>query len=235
MTEFTKHQSQGGTLIASPQRKRRRVLLWSFLVCVIAPLSLVTLYYSFIASDRYASTAGFSIRGIETGTGLDGLGTLTGLASAGSTTADSYIVLKYLESRALIEALDAEPGLRAAYTSDEIDWLSRMDGDTPIEDFVDYWRGRIDTQFDPSSGIIEFTVQSFSSDHALIIAQRIIQVTQTLVNDLSAKARQDALRFAEREVEIQEQRLRNAFEAIRVFRSAERSVDPAAAATLDPW
>ncbi len=216
-----------------PQKKRRKMLFWSFILFVMVPLILVTLYYSFIATDRYTSTAGFSIRGIETGASLDGLGALTGLASTGSTTADSYIVLKYLKSRALVEALDTTSELRAVFTNNKIDWLSRMPQDASIEEFVDYWDSRITVQFDPSSGIIEFTVQSFSPKHAQLIAQRIIALTQKLVNDLSAAARQDALRFAEREVQVQEARLRSALEAIRSFRTSEQSVDPTASATLD--
>jgi capsular polysaccharide transport system permease protein len=191
------------------------------------------LYYTFIATDRYASTAGFSVRGIEGGSGLDSLGALTGLASAGSTTADSYIVLKYLKSRALIESLDADLNLKEVYSNQEIDWLSRLKSEAPIEEFMDYWVSRISTQYDPSSSIIEFTVQSFTSQHALQTAERIIQLTHKLVNDLSAKARQDSLRFAEREVQIQEQRLRNALEAIREFRTVEQSLDPSATAALD--
>jgi len=216
-----------------PQRKRRRTLLLSFVVCVLAPVILLSYYYASVASNRYASTAGFSVRGIETGAGLDGLGALTGLASAGSTTADSYIVLKYIESRALVEALDTDLNLKAIYSSEEVDWFSRLDSEAPIEKFVDYWHTRISTQFEPSSGIIEFTAQSFSSDHALQISERIIELVQALVNDLSAKARQDALQFAEREVEIQERRLRNALEVIRSFRTTEQSVDPTASASLD--
>ena len=155
------------------------------------------------------------------------------MASAGSTTADSYIVLKYLESRSLLEQLDRTLNLRAIYGDPAIDFLSRLNADVAIEDFVDYWLGRIDTQFDPSSGIIEFTVQSFSAAHALQIAEQTIQLTQALVNDLSAKARQDSLKFAQAEVQLQEQRLRNALEAIREFRTTEQSVDPAATAALD--
>ena len=161
------------------------------------------------------------------------MGALTGLASAGSTTADSYIVLRYLESRALIEKLDADLNLRTIYSNPEIDFIARMDADAPIEDFVKYWSSRIETEFDPSSGIIEFSVQSFSSEHALQIGERIIHLIQELVNGLSETARQDSLKFAQAEVRIQEQNLRETLEAIRQFRTFEQSVDPSATAALD--
>ena len=238
MNENTRDQNAPGAEVDAvntlrPQQRRRRTLLWSFILCVLLPLLLIIYYYAVIATDRYGSTAGFSVRGIESSTGIDGLATLTGLASTGSTTADSYIVLKYLESRSLLETLDRELLLREVYSNPDIDFLSRMDADIAIEDFVDYWLGRIDTEFDPSSGIIEFTVQSFSTEHALKIAERMIQLTQNLVNKLSENARQDSLKFTQEEVKLQEERLRSALEAIRNFRTVEQSVDPTAAAALD--
>ena len=227
------NQMEGDQISARPQKRRRLWLLRSFVACVIVPFLLVTCYYTFVATDRFASTVGFSVRGIESGSGLDGIGALTGLASAGSTTADSYIVLKFLNSRALVEQLDDAMGLRSIYSDEKIDRLSRLERSAPIEKFSNYWKSRISTEFDPSSGIIEFTVQCFSAEHALIVAEEIVRKTQTLVNNLSANARGDALRFAEQEVTLQEQRLRIALEAIKSFRQLEQSVDPSATATFD--
>jgi len=212
---------------------RGNTLLWSFVICVMVPFIIGAVYYATIATDRFAARAGFSIRGIDTSAGIDGIGALTGLASSGSTTSDSYIVLSYLAGRELVEAVDAELDLRGAYASPEVDALSRLAPDTNVEGFLKYWQRRISTQFDPNSGIIEFEVQSFSPEHARAIADTVLRVTQTLVNDLSANARSDALRFARQEVELQEHRLRDALGAIRDFRASEQSVDPSASAALE--
>ena len=214
-------------------KPRRHTLLWSFVLCVVLPLVLAVTYYAAYATDRYAARAGFSIRGIDTSAGIDGIGAITGLASSGSTTSDSYIVLSYLASRELVEAVDAELDLRGAYSLPEVDTLSRLASDTNVEDFLKYWERRITTQFDPTSGIIEFEVQSFRPEHAPAIADTVLRLTQTLVNDLSANARSDALRFAREEIELQESRLRASLNAIRYFRESEQSVDPSASAALE--
>src|SRR6056297_503962 len=90
----------GNTAAVDPsdrlQKRRPSRLLVSFLLCVVLPLIAATLYYATLATDRYAARAGFSIRGIDTNAGIDGIGALTGLASTGSTTSDSYVVLSYL-------------------------------------------------------------------------------------------------------------------------------------------
>lgn len=215
------------------QKPRLSKLLWSFVLCVLLPIMAATAYYMTIATDRYAARAGFSIRGVDTSAGIDGIGAITGLASSGSTTSDSYIVLSYLASRELVEALDAELDLRGAYAATDVDPLSRLVPDANAEEFVNYWQRRIRTQFDPTSGIIEFEVQSFSPEHARKIADAVLDLTQALVNDLSANARSDALRFAREEVELQEVRIRDALSAIRDFRASEQSVDPSASAALE--
>lgn len=208
-------------------------LLLSFLLCVCLPFLAGAIYYSSLATERFASFAGFSIRGIDKHSGIDGLGALTGLASTGSTTSDSYIVLRYLESRELVEALDAELDLRSVYSSSEIDLLSRLSPDATVEEFLDYWKRRTHTSFDPASGIIEIEVQSFSPEHAQRIADSILALAQKLVNELSSSARNDALQFARQEVELEEKRLRAALAAIRDFRASEQSVDPSASAALE--
>ena len=214
-------------------KPHRRTLLWSFVLCVVLPLVLAVTYYAAYATDRYAARAGFSIRGIDTSAGIDGIGAITGLASSGSTTSDSYIVLSYLASRELVEAVDAELDLRGAYASSEVDALSRLAPNATVEDFRKYWERRITTQFDPSSGIIEFEVQSFSAERAHQITETVLGLTQALINGLSAKARSDALRFAREEVVLQESRLRASLDAIRNFRASEQSVDPSASAALE--
>lgn len=213
---------------------RKHGYLWmSFLLCVLLPLFAAALYYATIATDRYAARAGFSIRGIDTSAGMDGIGALTGLASTGSTTSDSYIVLSYLISRELLEAVDEQLDLSSIYSSPEVDIFSRLSADATVEEFIDYWERRIHMQFDPTSGIIEFEVQSFSPEHAREIAAAVLTFTQRLVNELSANARNDAMRFAREEVELQETRLRQALGAIRDFRTSEQSVDPSASAALE--
>lgn len=212
---------------------RRRLLALSFALCVALPIGLATLYFGLIASDRYAASAAFSVRGIEAGIGLDGIGALTGLASTGSTTADSYVVLDYLESRALVEALEARTAFRQSASNPTRDRLTRLSPDAPVEDLVAYWRRQIETSFDPTSGILRFTVQSTTPEHARDLARAILSLTQALVNDLSARARHDALQFAETEVKRQEDRLRKALAALRQFRASAQSLDPSASAALD--
>jgi capsular polysaccharide transport system permease protein len=215
-----------------PKTRRRRLLALSFALLVALPALLGTYYFALVASDRYVSGAGFSVRGMDAGGGMDVLGAFTGLASTGSTTSDSYIVLKYLESRDLLDRLQKDFDLRGSYGAENIDYLSRMEPDLLIEEVIDYWEGMITTSYDSTSGIITFEVEAFDPVSAERVANLVLQYVQELVNRLSVKARQDSVRFAESEVVRSETRLRDALQELRLFREQEQSINPAASAQL---
>ncbi|WP_310618943.1 lipopolysaccharide biosynthesis protein [Flexibacterium corallicola] len=210
-----------------PQQFRRRMLAVSFALCVALPAVLGSFYFLFLASDRYSSTLGFSVRGMDGGAaGGDFLGSLTGLASTGSTTTDSYILMDYLKSREVVERLSADMGLKQLYSSEDVDFIYRLDPELPIEDFVNYWDWMIDTSFDSTSSIINVEVQAFTAQDTKRLADLVLSYSAQLVNNLSESARKDAVKYAEEEVSRAELRLRMIRARLREFRSTENSLDP---------
>ncbi len=216
-----------------PQQRRRLYLALSFFLLVIIPTILGTVYYSYYASDRYAASAGFAVRGVDSGSGLDSIGALTGLASTGSTTSDSYIILRYLASRDLIDQISEEFDLRGAFSAPEVDYISRLAPDSTVEEFVDYWERRLQTSFDSTSGIITLEVQTFSSEDSHKLALLVLDRVQQLVNGLSASARRDSVQFAQAEVTRAESRLRKAQLNLQMFRADEGSIDLTTGASLE--
>ncbi|MEX0970325.1 MAG: capsule biosynthesis protein [Paracoccaceae bacterium] len=212
---------------------RRWGLLASFLLICCLPAILGAVYYGAIASDRYAAGSSFVVRGLESGGASDFVSSFTGLASTGSTTSDSYIIRRYLESPDLVQQLDMALDLRAHFSSPEIDILSRFDASAPFEDFVSYWQRRIVTAYDSSTGILSFEVQAFDADTAHLLATGVLAAADTLINELSEKARRDAVHIATSEVSRAETRLYNAQIALSEFRSASGAVDPMMTAQLD--
>lgn len=212
---------------------RMSLRAWSLLIFVAFPIIASAFYLVFVASDRYAATSGFSIRGADSSPSLDGLGTLTGLASAASVTSDSYIIIEYIESLDFLLELEQRAGLRRIYSNPEIDALSRLKADASNEDFLEYWKKRNKVSFDTTSGIIVLETQSFTPEHSKLIAEEAIILIQELVNSLSAKARQDALSFANSEVLIAEQNIREAMTQILEFQENEESISPPVTAQLD--
>lgn len=214
------------------KRRRFQQFIYFFLVFIV-PSVIGGWYYATQATDRYATGASFVVRGLEGGGSVDLIGSVTGFTSTGSTTSDSYIIRRYLESPDLVRELDQTLKLREHYSNPSIDPISRYGIDQPFEEFVLYWSRRINTTYDATTGIVTFEVQAFDAEMTLALASEVLGAANRLVNALSESARRDSVQFATTEVERAEERLRSAQLALQEFRATEGSVDPAMNAALD--
>ena len=77
---------------------------------------MAVVYFSLIASSHYTSEARFAVRG-GARPPIDAISALTGLASF-TQVQDSLIVVNYVKSQALVEALDRQLDLRAIFGRD---------------------------------------------------------------------------------------------------------------------
>lgn len=214
----------------APKRRRPIGLILSFLLMFLIPTLAAVFYYAAVASDRYAASAGFSIRSMDQKSGLDLFGGITGMAASGSTMGDGYIVMAFLQSRDLVEKLERDVGLRELYSSELADPLLRIDADIPIEKLVSHWESRLTVTHDTSSGIIEFEIDAYTPEDAERLADRVLHHVEALINDLSEKARHDALSAAQAESDRAEERLSNVMRQLQSFRSSNGDIDPATTA-----
>lgn len=213
--------SGGGGLMA---RKGRRVfnlaIIASFILMVLAPLIGSSAYWGLIASDQYSTEVKFALRNAEQTVGVLAGG---GPASPLQQLQDAQIVVNYLTSRALIEALDRDLNLRRVYSYG--DFLSRLSSDASIEELEKYWKKRIDVHVDRMSGVITADVRAYTPDDSLAIARRLTTLSEEMVNEITGRARRDALTLAQTELERSQQRLTEATDAMRAERDAEGVLD----------
>ncbi len=201
----------------------------SFVLAVIVPTLLTALFYMFLATSQFSTVSQFAVRGPA---GAPGPADMLGLfaTTASSETADTYIIISYIHSRDLVEDLDKRINLREIYDRPEADFYYRFDPTKPIEDFVNYMKTMVTTEFDTFSGVVTLTVRAFRPEDAQLVAENVIAASERLVNDLSRRARDDTLREARAEVAKAEQRLRLSRAMIASFRGTQAEIDPAAAA-----
>lgn len=205
-------------------RPRHQLLVASFALVVLLPLLVAAAYLWGKAADQYASTVGFSVRREEGAPALDVLGGLTGLSQSGSS--DSDILYEYLRSQKLVADMDTKLDLRTIWSKPVGDPVFAFDPTGSIEDLVDYWQRMVRTAYDSSTGLIEVQVLAFDPDSATLIAQNVLDESARMINDLSAAAREDAVRYAREDLEVTQGRLRTAREAITAFRVKNQIVDP---------
>lgn len=208
----------------------RRLFGWltvlSFTLFVLVPLGTAAWYFTKIAADRYAVEVKFAIRAPGGLASNDLLGMVTGAASAGSTQADSYMVVDFLESRQFLDALSTRVDLKAIYATDKADFLTRMKPDATKEEQVKYLPRMLDAHYDSTSQIITVEAQAFTPEDAYAMTEAVLAATADLVNNVSERARQDTVRLAESELARAEANLRAQRAAIAQFRNTEQNIDP---------
>jgi capsular polysaccharide transport system permease protein len=200
-------------------------LALSFIALVLVPIMLAAVYLFTIAADQYVSEFRFSLSSIDPPR-LDPLSLLAGSASHSPAALESQIVVQYITSRAIVDQLDGSLNLRQMFSPPEADWWARLPRPTSIEALVLYWRGQVDPFYDPANGTVVVRARAFTAVEALQLAQAIVAASEQLVNDLSARARRDAVRNAEVEVTQAETRLKTVLGEIRAFRDREGVIDP---------
>jgi capsular polysaccharide transport system permease protein len=203
--------------------------LLSFVLLVLIPVAIAALYYFAIAADQYVSEFRFSLRMADTPR-IEPSWLLDAAAAHTPAAAESHIVVQYIASRAIIDELDKTIPLRPLFASPQADWWARLSRPASIEDLVEYWKRQVDPFYDPANASVTVRVRTFTPQEAFRLAQAIVGASERLVNDMSSRARHDALRHAEAEVAQAETRLKAALEQIRGFRDREGMIDPGKAA-----
>lgn len=207
-------------------RRRHRWIAGSFLLVVVVPVLITAGYLYGIARDQYASTVAFAVRTEDFTSGVELLGGVAELSGSGS--ADTDILYEYIQSQELVQALDRRLDLRGLYAKAEGDPVFAFDRDGSIEDLVTHWSRMTRIAYDSSTGLIELRTLAFDPVDAQMVAAAVLEESSTLVNALSAIAREDATRFAQEELDRAIERLKTARERLTEFRSRTQIVDPTA-------
>jgi capsular polysaccharide transport system permease protein len=211
--------------ITAARRRRPPLGRLSFAVIVALPVALAACYYFFVAADQYVTEFRFALRAAQPMRSEFG-GLLPADVTAAPVASDSYIVVEYIHSRAMIDDLGRTFDLRRIFSTGEADWPARLHLPVSIEDLVEYWQGQVDAFFDTSNGTIVVRVRAFTRQDAFRLAQGILGLSEELVNRLSARARQNALHDSNAEVAQAEARLAAALARLRAFRDQKGLIDP---------
>jgi len=205
-------------------RLRHVLVALSFVIFVVVPSGISGVYLWAVAVDQYASSVGFSVRREDAGSPTDVLRGLTSFS--GSSSTDTDILFEYLQSQRLVSEMDSEIGLRARWSKPEKDPVFAIEADASIEDLMGHWERMVRVAYGTGAGLIEVEVRAFAPGDATLIAQTLFAKSSEMINDLSAVAREDGIRYNKEELEQAENRLRDAREKLTRFRNVNQIVDP---------
>lgn len=197
-----------------------------FWLSVVIPTLTAIVYFGFIASDVYISEARFVVRSPERQTASP-LGML--LKGSGFTRSqdDSYTVQDFILSRDALHALDKKLNLRRAFGLG--DFFSRFPGpdrDNSFENLHRYYQKQVDMQLDSVTSIATVTIRAFSAEDAQRMNQALLEMSETLINQLNERGRRDMIRFAANEVAEAEKKAKIAALTLARYRNEKGVIDP---------
>jgi hypothetical protein len=131
---------------------------------IAVPWLITAFYLTVIASDRYVSESIVAVReegaGIGVPTGVDALSAMFGTSAASNE--DQYMLQAHILSNDMLLQIDERLNLRQAYSSPKRDFIFRLDKDATQDQFLDYYRRRVDVIIDDASGLLTIHTQGFT-------------------------------------------------------------------------
>ena len=193
-------------------------LLW---ITVIIPTFCSLIYFSVWASDQYTSESSFVVRSARSQSSLTGLGALLQSAGFARSQDDTYTVQEYMRSRSALDALQKQIPVRAYY-EEKGDIFSRFN---PFgffdskEAFYQYYAKKVGINFDSIAGISILQVQSFDAKESKQINEALLKRGEELINQLNDRARKDTITFAEQNVQVAEERVKESADGLMEYRT----------------
>ena len=178
-----------------------------FCALVLLPFLIVALYYLFVASDRYVSSAAFMIEHNDSSSYMTEGFHLFGIAS--QNTNDLRILESFVKTPDMLDKLQQDLDLRQHYTTGG-DWLSRLAADASYDDFLSYYRDHISIRHNEVHGLLELGVQAFTPTMAEQIAIRILRQSEAFVNRINQNLAREQQALVKKELAVYEAKLRAA-------------------------
>ena len=222
-TDTLRHPSWRRRLLPSLRRRR-----W-FLLLVVLPTLVATIYFYAIAAKQYESEADFLVRNASGSQqpSIGGLGQMLSLGGMGAAQSDAFSVNDYMDSHDAISALQSSIDLVGMFRRPEADVLARLWWAQPsAETLLRYFRRQVSIKYSEDTGITAITAHAFRPEDARRIVQALLSLGEARVNELNKRATADTVRLTQLEVASAEQRVLAAEAAMTAFRMREHDIDP---------
>lgn len=212
------------------KRSKRTVV---YMLAVVGPTLVVSAYYALVAAPIYVSEASFVVR-MAAPPSSNVFGSL--LQNSGITRSqdDTFSVQEYIRSRQALKELGDRLPVRAIFGSPQADWLTRFPRfweNSSEEELYSYYSDRVSVIHNDTTGITVLRTTAFHAQDAADLNASLLALGGNLLDRLNDRARGDAVRFANNEVQEAQQRVIDAQRSITDFRNKELMIDPNASST----
>jgi capsular polysaccharide transport system permease protein len=202
---------------------------------IAVPWLIAAVYLFVFAADRYVSESVVVIR--QEGGGMSIPGGLTALSSMFGSSAtsgnDQYMLQAHILSIDMLRQLEEKLDLRQAYSNPMLDLIFRLDEDATQEEFVDYYRNRIEIVVDDASGLVTIKTQGFTPEIAQAVNQQVVAISERFINESSHELAREQMSFAESELKNARAQLDEARNRLLEFQKEHDMLDPTAQAAAN--
>ena len=218
-------------MFAAMRQSRRRRFFGRLALFVGIP-TLLTAFYVFIwATPRYVSEFEITFQTYQNTQSLSS-GLVQSVMGGNSAGQDfGSILYEYARSETLLHKLDQKLNLRKYYSSSNVDYPVRLSANASEEAFLNYYRQHVVDVSEGMGGFLTVDVHAFDPEFAQAVAKAIVQDCDEMVDQMTARARVDGMKFAEDEVARQEERVRQAQLAQTRFQNLHGDLNPTNTAT----
>ena len=161
---------------------------------------LSAVYWSFIVTDRYVSKAHVVLQTPDIAPPSLSFSSMMSGASA-TNTADLLYLRDYLLSVDVLMLLDDKLDLKTHFSSSNIDFLSKMSVDLPIEYFHDYYLKRVSVELDSYSNVLVVKASAFDAETAQKVVQLLLEFGETHMNNMGQRLATEQVKFIEKQVD----------------------------------
>lgn len=199
----------------------------SYWVICIVSIICAAIYWSVFATDRYVSEATVVLKNARTAplsaTSLSSL--LTGGGSQ-----QLLVLREYLLSTDMLKKLNTALGLRVHYSSEDIDFLSRLSSpDLPLEQFHEYYLSRVTVVLDDYAHVLRIRAEAFDPEIARAIVNMLLREGEQWLNAMNQRLAATQIEFIKDQVDELKHRLEQARQALLVYQNTHKLISPTGA------
>lgn len=192
------------------------------------PMVVATLYLGLIAADRYVTESKIIVKHIS-GSESAEKDINTVLTGGYSIARDDVLYLKeYIFSLDMLQRLEQSLNMREAFRQAGLDMLYRLSPDVSQEEFLDYYRKRVEVIYDDATAMLTVRTEGFTPEFSQQLNQAILSESEAFINRISHQMAQEQMNFASQEVDRNRSQLNNARDNLLAFQNTHGILDPTA-------
>lgn len=170
------------------------------LTLFVLPVTLFSAYTFFIAEPRYVSNSSIVIQNISGVGEIGGMQALLMAGIQGGGATDLMIVKEYINSSDMLNDLDEKYKILEHWSSPKFDYLYRLNDAKYKELSLDYFKSKIKPLFNPESGTLEISVETYDPYLSKKVMDYVIKRSEDFVNENNHKGSKEQLKFIEEKI-----------------------------------